>query len=179
MTFVWDEAKARINQRKHGVSFETAVRVFEDPHAVSYPDAVVDDGHAGIRLAWRAASQSCWSFTRFRSSMAKKKSGSSRREKRVAASEIFATRISEKERRELERIARKPDSEIDYSDAPETELPPAQVEVGRFYRPVKQLISIRVDADVLAWFRSREKRYQTYMNEVLRREMRKKSQGGA
>jgi len=43
--------------------------------------------------------------------------------------------------------------------------------VGKFYRPVKQLVSLRVDADVLAWFRSRGKRYQTYMNEVLRREM--------
>jgi hypothetical protein len=29
----------------------------------------------------------------------------------------------------------------------------------------------RVDADVLAWFRARGKKYQTYMNEVLRREM--------
>jgi uncharacterized protein (DUF4415 family) len=43
--------------------------------------------------------------------------------------------------------------------------------VGRFYRPVKQLLSLRVDADVLAWFRARGKRYQTYMNQVLRREM--------
>jgi uncharacterized protein (DUF4415 family) len=33
------------------------------------------------------------------------------------------------------------------------------------------LVSIRVDAEVLAWFRGRGKKYQTYMNEVLRREM--------
>jgi uncharacterized protein (DUF4415 family) len=70
------------------------------------------------------------------------------------------------------------DAKIDYSDAPEVE-PPANVEVGRFYRPVKQLISIRVDADVLAWFRAGGKKYQTYMNEVLRREMRNRSRGGA
>ena len=31
--FVWDEEKARTNLRKHRVSFETAVRVFTDPHA--------------------------------------------------------------------------------------------------------------------------------------------------
>jgi uncharacterized protein (DUF4415 family) len=48
---------------------------------------------------------------------------------------------------------------------------PGDVYVGRFYRPVKQQISIRVDADVLAWFRSQGKKYQTYINEVLRREM--------
>ena len=42
MVFAWDEKKARINQRKHGVSFETAARVFDDPFAVSYVDRVVD-----------------------------------------------------------------------------------------------------------------------------------------
>ncbi|HUI42472.1 MAG TPA: BrnA antitoxin family protein [Terriglobia bacterium] len=65
-----------------------------------------------------------------------------------------------------------PDSAIDYSDAPATELFPPEIQVGRFYRPVKQQISLRVDADVLAWFRSRGGKYQTYMNQVLRREMR-------
>jgi uncharacterized protein (DUF4415 family) len=48
---------------------------------------------------------------------------------------------------------------------------PQQLQVGRFYRPLKQQISLRVDADVLAWFRSHAKKYQTYMNTVLRREM--------
>lgn len=64
-----------------------------------------------------------------------------------------------------------PDSEIDLSDAPPADPLPSQIQVGRFYRPIKQLVSIRLDADVLAWFRSRGKKYQTYMNEVLRREM--------
>jgi len=41
MTFVWDENKSRINRRKHGVSCEAAVRVFEDPAAVSYVERVV------------------------------------------------------------------------------------------------------------------------------------------
>ena len=64
-----------------------------------------------------------------------------------------------------------PDSKIDYSDIPEARSFPTQLHVGRFYRPVKEQISLRVDADVLAWFRSRGKKYQTYMNQVLRREM--------
>jgi uncharacterized DUF497 family protein len=38
MVFVWDEKKNRTNRRKHGVSFETAARIFEDPNVVSYPD---------------------------------------------------------------------------------------------------------------------------------------------
>jgi len=43
MVFVWDENKNRINQRKHGVSSETAARIFEDPNVVSYADCVVDE----------------------------------------------------------------------------------------------------------------------------------------
>jgi uncharacterized DUF497 family protein len=42
MAFAWDEAKDRVNRRKHGVSFETAVLVFDDPHVVSYPERNVD-----------------------------------------------------------------------------------------------------------------------------------------
>ena len=43
MVFAWDAVKDRVNRRKHGVSFETAARVFEDPQAVSYRDRIVDD----------------------------------------------------------------------------------------------------------------------------------------
>ena len=108
--------------------------------------------------------------------MAKKKSASSRQEKRVPAKELFTTPLSERQRRELRRIAALPDSQIDFSDIPEVEPPASGVEVGRFYRPIKQSVSLRVDADVLAWFRSQGKKYQTHMNEVLRREMQSNAQ---
>ncbi|MBQ0152393.1 MAG: BrnA antitoxin family protein, partial [Chryseobacterium sp.] len=39
---------------------------------------------------------------------------------------------------------------------------------NQFYRPVKQQTSIRLDADVLAWFKAQGKGYQTRMNEILR-----------
>ncbi len=42
MIFAWDENKNRINRKKHGVSFEAAAQVFDDPHAVSYIERVVD-----------------------------------------------------------------------------------------------------------------------------------------
>ena len=42
MVFAWDEQKDRINRRKHGVSFEAAARIFEDPSAVSYLDRIVN-----------------------------------------------------------------------------------------------------------------------------------------
>lgn len=43
LRFEWDSEKARSNLRKHGVSFETAVRVFSDPFALVEQDRV-DDG---------------------------------------------------------------------------------------------------------------------------------------
>ena len=109
--------------------------------------------------------------------MAKKKSASSRQEKRVAASALFTSPITDRQRQELRRLAKLPDSRIDFSDAPEGKPRLSDVPVGRFYRPIKQLVSLRVDAEVLAWFRGRGKKYQTYMNEVLRREMQANPQG--
>ena len=43
MTFAWHESKDRGNRQKHGVSFETAAQVFQDPQAVSYLDRLIDD----------------------------------------------------------------------------------------------------------------------------------------
>jgi uncharacterized protein len=40
--FEWDPAKAASNLRKHGVSFETAVRAFTDPYALVEQDRVED-----------------------------------------------------------------------------------------------------------------------------------------
>jgi uncharacterized protein len=42
LEFTWDERKDRINQRKHGVSFETAALAFDDPHHISRLDREVD-----------------------------------------------------------------------------------------------------------------------------------------
>ena len=38
MIYAWDAEKAKINLRKHGVSFEDAATVFLDPPALTFPD---------------------------------------------------------------------------------------------------------------------------------------------
>jgi uncharacterized DUF497 family protein len=38
LLFTWDEIKAQINVKKHGVSFELAKRVFGDPFLIMNPD---------------------------------------------------------------------------------------------------------------------------------------------
>jgi uncharacterized DUF497 family protein len=44
MIFEWDTEKERANLRKHGVAFEDAALVFDDPELVLMPDRVEDDG---------------------------------------------------------------------------------------------------------------------------------------
>jgi uncharacterized DUF497 family protein len=42
MNFIWDPEKDATNRTKHGVSFETAALVFDDPFHLSVIDRVVD-----------------------------------------------------------------------------------------------------------------------------------------
>jgi uncharacterized protein (DUF4415 family) len=68
---------------------------------------------------------------------------------------------------QLKRLARMRDEDIDTSDIPEVTDWTGAV-VGRFFRPIKQAVTIRLDADVLDWFRSQGDGYQTRMNQALR-----------
>ena len=43
MRVEWDERKNRQNLAKHGINFETAMLVFDDPHALSDVDRVLGD----------------------------------------------------------------------------------------------------------------------------------------
>lgn len=42
MRWIWDPDKAVANRAKHGLSFETAMRVFDDPFHASKPDRHAD-----------------------------------------------------------------------------------------------------------------------------------------
>ena len=72
-----------------------------------------------------------------------------------------------KELRDLEKMIQK---DIDLSDLPEVRDWAGAV-VGKFYRPIKKPLTLRVDADVLAWLKSQGKGYQTRINEILRSAM--------
>ena len=80
--------------------------------------------------------------------------------------------LTPRQKRELAALAVLPDDQIDTSDIPE--LPPdawKDAVRGRFYRPVKQAVSMRLDADVVAWLKKRSKGYQTRVNSILRQTM--------
>lgn len=78
--------------------------------------------------------------------------------------------INPNQEKELQVLLRKPDSEIDTSDI--RELDWNQSERARFYRPVKQMVSLRIDADILDWFKSHHPKYQTALNQALRDHIR-------
>ena len=85
---------------------------------------------------------------------------------------VPAHSLAAKQKRELAAIAALPDNQIDTSDIPE--LPPSawkDAVRGRFYRPVKQAVSLRLDADVVAWLKKPGKGYQTRANHILRERM--------
>jgi len=42
LRFEWDSAKSKTNKRKHGIDFETAQGVFDDPCHISFTEAVID-----------------------------------------------------------------------------------------------------------------------------------------
>ncbi len=81
-------------------------------------------------------------------------------------------RLNAKQKRELKKLARRPDSEIDFSDIPElTEKFWRNAVRNPFYRPVKKQLTLRLDADVIAWLRRQGKGYQTRANALLRAAM--------
>jgi uncharacterized protein (DUF4415 family) len=43
--------------------------------------------------------------------------------------------------------------------------------IGEFYKPIKKPVTLRLDADVLAWFKKQGRGYQTRINRALRRVM--------
>lgn len=83
-------------------------------------------------------------------------------------------------RLELAELAARPDSEIDLSDIPELEDSFWENAVRNpFYRPVKQQLTVRLDADVVAWLRRQGKGYQTRLNKTLRKAMLEDLRKGA
>ena len=81
-------------------------------------------------------------------------------------------KVPDSVRKELAALAAKPESEIDFSDLPATRRKDWQgAERGKFYRPIKQQLTVRVDADVLEWLKSQGSGYQSRLNDILRNAM--------
>jgi uncharacterized protein (DUF4415 family) len=80
-------------------------------------------------------------------------------------------KVSRKQAKDLKALAAFPDKKIDLSDLPEVRDWSGAI-VGKFYRPIKTPVTIRIDADVLAWLKSQGRGYQTRINNILRGAMK-------
>jgi len=79
------------------------------------------------------------------------------------------SRLTGGRKRRLEKLSRQPDNQIDTSDIPElTERFWQHAIRNPFYRPLKLQLTLRLDADVIAWLRRQGKGYQTRANALLR-----------
>ena len=79
-------------------------------------------------------------------------------------------KLTKAQKAEIQALAALPDEQIDTSDIPEiTDWSGARRNL--LYRPVKQQITLRLDADVVEWFKASVpdgRGYQTEINRVLR-----------
>jgi uncharacterized protein (DUF4415 family) len=84
----------------------------------------------------------------------------------VKASDISLTDEMTKELNRLKK--RKPDlSDHDVEEIKEWN----DAVIGKFYRPIKKQVTLRLDSDVLDWFKNNADKYQTLINEACRNYM--------
>ena len=84
-------------------------------------------------------------------------------------------KLTQEQKAEVRTLANLPDEAIDTSDVPEI-LDWSGARRGLLYRPVKQQITLRLDADVVSWFKANVphgRGYQTEINRVLREHARR------
>jgi uncharacterized protein (DUF4415 family) len=79
-------------------------------------------------------------------------------------------KLTKQQERDIRVIAAKRDEDIDFSDAPPV-LNWSGAEIGKFYRPAKKPVTMRLDSDVIAWLKADGRGYQTRANWLLRQAM--------
>jgi uncharacterized protein (DUF4415 family) len=79
-------------------------------------------------------------------------------------------RLTKEQLRDIAAIAAKRDADIDFSDVPAV-VDWSGAEMGKFYRPPKKSVTMRLDQDVLEWLKAFGKGYQTRANMLLRHAM--------
>jgi len=79
-------------------------------------------------------------------------------------------KLTKEQKRDIRAIAAKRDRDIDFSDAPPV-LDWSGAEIGKFYRPAKKPVTMRLDSDVIAWLKADGRGYQTKANWLLRHAM--------
>jgi uncharacterized DUF497 family protein len=155
MKYEWDDGKNRKNFVKHGLNFEDAEQVmsglcvtFEDDRFAYGEERFITlgllAGHLVV-IAHAPRDEGTRIISRGKGINVNKKSIKS----------------------DLARIDRMRDSDIDYSDIPQQDRK-FLTKATTAWPPEKKQLTIRLDADVLAWLKGHGKGYQTRINRILR-----------
>jgi uncharacterized protein (DUF4415 family) len=79
-------------------------------------------------------------------------------------------KLTKEQKRDIKAIAAKKDQDINFSDAPPV-LDWSGAEIGKYYRPKKKPVTMRLDSDVIEWLKAYGRGYQTKANGLLRHAM--------
>jgi uncharacterized DUF497 family protein len=169
MRFEWDEQKNRQNLHKHDVGFETAVLVSRIPTRLRSVTVTFEDeerwitvgaiGPGSILLVVHTFyEEHDEEVIRVISARAAESKGEPMR------------KLTKEQKRDSRAIAAKRDEDIDFSDAPAV-VDWSGAEIGKFYRPTKKPVTMRLDSDVIAWLKADGRGYQTKANWLLRQAM--------
>jgi uncharacterized protein (DUF4415 family) len=81
--------------------------------------------------------------------------------------------LTDAQRADLRALAASPDTTIDTSDIPLLDDDFwRSARSNPYYRPIKRQLTLRLDADIIAWLRAAGPGYQTRLNTLLRQAMR-------
>ena len=187
MQFEWDDAKNEANQRKHGISSQLAVRIFEDPFYVAYKDRIVDgeerfraigavDQRLLLLVVHTVVHTNSFEET-IRIISAREltlRRGGTMKTRMVRYTSDTLPAITADDLKVLSLAEPRPDSEIDTSDIPELtddERASRPKYRGRLFRPGARKVHAVVDNAVAIWLVEQGEEANARVNEVLRREM--------
>lgn len=92
-----------------------------------------------------------------------------------------ASELTQEQLAQIQALKDLPDDQINTDDIPEVREW-THFRRGAFYKPVKQQITLRLDADIVNWFKAHAKNgrgYQTDINKALRKHVHQAESGQA
>ncbi len=176
MVFEWHEPKRLANIRVHHLDFADADLPFGGLHLIA-PARTVDGGKRWLVTGTLDDVYVTAVFTRRGDiirliSMRRARNGEREAHQEVSTSELDARRARGESRTDLGRLRAKSDAELERDIASD---PDFAGEADNWYKAAeavipapKKLLSLRLDSDVVEWFKQQGPGYQTRMNAVLR-----------
>ncbi len=179
MRFTWSAEKRRRNPIVHpGISFEMAEEIFDDPnHVVLENYFFEDEREQRLQIIGMTGQLVFFWWSLWNVSKAKKKSFTSFRQGRQANMKKRSTKPQHRRLKitnEVRQEYARRDKTLDNADPDAPVLPPEMWEnaiIGKYYRPKKTPVTVRLDQDVLAWLKAKGAGHLTRINEILRKEM--------